>query len=140
MLALLLTIHILVAIGLVGTILVQRSEGGALGIGGSGGMGGFLAGRQTANLLTRTTAILAAIFILTSLGLARLAGETREGNRLLMQPAPVSEPATPSPTAPAPAPTPPAASPTTPAPTPAPAPAAPAPPTAPAPPAAPLAR
>ena len=101
MLALLLTIHILVAIGLVGTILVQRSEGGALGIGGSGGMGGFLAGRQTANLLTRTTAILAAIFILTSLGLARLAGETREGNRLLMQPAPVSEPATPSPAAPA---------------------------------------
>jgi preprotein translocase subunit SecG len=137
MLALLLTIHILVAIGLVGTILVQRSEGGALGIGGSGGMGGFLAGRQTANLLTRTTAILAAIFILTSLGLARLAGDTREGNRLLMEPAPVSEPATPSPAAPAPAPTPPpAASPTTPAPTPAPA----APPTAPAPPAAPLAR
>jgi preprotein translocase subunit SecG len=132
MLALLLAIHILIAIGLVGTILVQRSEGGALGIGGSGGMGGFLAGRQTANLLTRTTAILAAAFILTSLALARIAGDTRDANRLLLDPAPVSEPApTTAPVVPAPSPSPPAAPP------PAPAPAAPA---APAPPSAPLAR
>ncbi len=133
MLALLLTFHILVAIGLVGIILVQRSEGGALGIGGSGGMGGFLAGRQTANLLTRTTAVLAAVFILTSLGLARLGGDQRAGNRILMEPAPVSAPATPSPTAPTPAPTAPMAPPLAPpsATTPAPAPAAPVPPTAP---------
>ncbi len=136
MLALLLTIHILIAIGLVGTILVQRSEGGALGIGGSGGMGSFLAGRQTANLLTRMTAILAAAFILTSLALARFAGDTREGNRFLMEPPPVSGPATtPAPAGPAPSPAP-APSPS--APTPTPAPAAPAP--APAAPTAPLAR
>ncbi|MFO1153415.1 MAG: preprotein translocase subunit SecG [Rhodospirillales bacterium] len=128
MLAVLLTIHIMVAIGLVGIILVQRSEGGALGIGGSGGMGGFLAGRQTANLLTRTTAILAAVFILTSLGLARLAGDARHGSSLFTTPAPVSEPAAPAPASPA--------APTAPAPE---SPSAPAP-AAPAAPSAPIAR
>ena len=57
MITVLLVIHLLVAIGLVGVVLLQRSEGGALGIGGGGGMGGFLTGRGTANLLTRATAI-----------------------------------------------------------------------------------
>jgi preprotein translocase subunit SecG len=64
-LILLLVIHILVAISLVGVILLQKSEGGALGIGG-GGMSGFMTGRSTANLLTRATAILAALFMTTS--------------------------------------------------------------------------
>lgn len=62
----LLVIHIMVAAALVAVVLWQKSEGGALGIGGGGG-GGFLTGRGTANLLTRTTAVLAACFFLTSI-------------------------------------------------------------------------
>ncbi len=71
MVEVLLVIHLMIAIALVGVVLLQRSEGGGLGIGGGGtsggGMGGFLTGRGTANLLTRTTAILAACFMTTSL-------------------------------------------------------------------------
>ncbi|MGH7030508.1 MAG: preprotein translocase subunit SecG [Stellaceae bacterium] len=64
---LLLVLHIMIAIALVGVILLQKSEGGGLGIGGStGGMSGFMTGRSTANLLTRATAILAAAFMTTS--------------------------------------------------------------------------
>jgi preprotein translocase subunit SecG len=75
----LLVIHILLALALIGVVLLQRSEGGGLGIGGGGGgggggMSGFLTGRGTANLLTRTTAILAAGFMLTSITLTILAG------------------------------------------------------------------
>lgn len=70
----LLVIHILLAFSLIGVILLQKSEGGALGIGGGGGGGGLMTGRATANLLTKTTAVLATLFILTSLGLAILAG------------------------------------------------------------------
>jgi preprotein translocase subunit SecG len=61
----LLIIHLFIALGLVGLVLVQRSEGGALGIGGGGG--GFMSGRGTANLLTRMTAVLAAAFFATSI-------------------------------------------------------------------------
>lgn len=67
MITVLLVIHIMVAAALVAVVLWQRSEGGALGIGGGGGGGGFLTGRGTANLLTRTTAVLAACFFLTSI-------------------------------------------------------------------------
>lgn len=134
MLVFLLTVHILVAIGLVGVILVQRSEGGALGIGGSGGMGGFLAGRATANLLTRTTAVLAVVFILTSLALGKLASAERQGGGLFGQPPAASGEAPPPAGAPAPD-SPPASAPASP-------PASPetAPPAAPAQPAAPIAR
>lgn len=79
----LLVIHLIIAIALVAVVLLQRSEGGALGIGGGGGgggMSGFLTGRSTANLLTRTTAILAALFILTSLTLAKLSGGGKSGS------------------------------------------------------------
>ena len=65
----LLVIHLMVVTALVGVVLLQRSEGGALGIGGGGG---FMTSRGTANVLTRTTAILAAIFFLTSIGLSVL--------------------------------------------------------------------
>jgi len=68
----LLVIHLLIAIALVGSVLLQKSEGGALGMGG-GGMSGFMTGRSTANLLTRTTAILAALFFATSVALVLLA-------------------------------------------------------------------
>jgi preprotein translocase subunit SecG len=77
-------------------ILLQRSEGGALGIGG-GGMGGLMTGRSSANLLTRATAILAAGFITTSLLLAILATHQRAPRSILDQPAaPATEPAAPT--------------------------------------------
>ena len=62
MTAVLLIIHVLIAAALTGVILMQRSEGGALGIGG-GGPGGMMSGRGAANLLTRITMILGALFI-----------------------------------------------------------------------------
>ncbi len=71
MLQVLLVIHLLIAVALIGVVLLQRSEGGGLGIGGGGGggggMSGFLTGRGTANLLTRTTAILATCFMISSM-------------------------------------------------------------------------
>ena len=67
MTTLLLTIHLMLALALIGAVLLQRSEGGALGIGGGGGGGGFMSGRGTANLLTRTTAVLAALLMLNSI-------------------------------------------------------------------------
>jgi preprotein translocase subunit SecG len=70
----LLLIHLMIAIALVGVVLLQRSEGGALGIGGGGGGGGFMTGRSAGNALTKTTAILAACFFVTSLLLSILAG------------------------------------------------------------------
>jgi preprotein translocase subunit SecG len=70
MLILLFVIHVLIAIALVGVVLLQKSEGGALGMGG-GGMSGFMTGRSTANLLTRTTAVLAVMFFLTSILLVK---------------------------------------------------------------------
>ncbi|MEN8723138.1 MAG: preprotein translocase subunit SecG [Alphaproteobacteria bacterium] len=69
----LLVIHLLVAIALVATVLLQRSEGGALGIGGGGGGGGMMSARGAANALTKATAWLAAAFFLTSIGLTILA-------------------------------------------------------------------
>ncbi len=70
MTAVLLTIHLFVTLALIGVVLIQRSEGGGLGIGSSQGMGSFMSGRGTANLLTRTTAILATMFMALSLTLA----------------------------------------------------------------------
>src|SRR5262245_5282885 len=71
MITILLVLHLFIALGLVGLVLVQRSEGGALGIGGGGG--GFMTGRGAANLLTRMTAILAAAFFATSILLTIIA-------------------------------------------------------------------
>ena len=99
-----LVIHLLIAIGLVGAILLQKSEGGALGMGGggsggSGGMAGFMSGRAAGDLLTRTTAILATCFFLTSFVLAILSGTGRESTSILDQapatPAIPSAPTTP---------------------------------------------
>jgi preprotein translocase subunit SecG len=71
----LIVVHLLITIALIVVILIQRSEGGGLGIGGGGGtMGGFMTARGTANLLTRTTAILAGAFMLLSLVLALTVG------------------------------------------------------------------
>ena len=70
----LLVIHIMIAIALIAVVLLQRSEGGALGIGGGGG--GFMTGRSAGNALTKTTAVLAAAFFATSLTLTLLARNT----------------------------------------------------------------
>lgn len=79
-----LVVHLLLALGLIGVVLIQKSEGGGLGIGGggSGGMG-LMSARGSANLLTRTTAILAACFMVTSVVLAILAGAHREPRSIL---------------------------------------------------------
>lgn len=69
----LLVIHLIIAIALVATVLLQQSEGGALGIGG--GPGGLVTARGAANLLTRATAILATIFFITSLVLTIMANQ-----------------------------------------------------------------
>lgn len=70
----LIVVHLIIVLALVGVVLLQRSEGGGLGMGGGGGGAGFMTGRGQANVLTRTTAILAGLFFLTSLGLTILAG------------------------------------------------------------------
>ncbi|MGC2410760.1 MAG: preprotein translocase subunit SecG [Methyloceanibacter sp.] len=71
MITVLLVIHIMIAAALIAVVLLQRSEGGALGIGGGGG---FMTGRSAGNALTKTTAVLAAMFFATSLGLTMIAG------------------------------------------------------------------
>ncbi|ABC22688.1 preprotein translocase subunit SecG [Rhodospirillum rubrum] len=76
MITVILVIHLLIAIAMVTLILLQRSEGGALGIGGGGG---FMTGRQAGNVLTRTTGILAAAFMTTSMLLALLANKGEDG-------------------------------------------------------------
>jgi preprotein translocase subunit SecG len=66
----LIVIHLMIVLALVGVVLIQRSEGGGLGVGGGSG---FMSARGTANALTRTTAILATLFFITSLALGIMA-------------------------------------------------------------------
>lgn len=72
MITVILVIHLVIAIALIGVVLLQRSEGGALGI-GSGGAGSLFTSRGAANVLTRTTAILAVSFFITSVALTMIA-------------------------------------------------------------------
>ncbi len=72
MITVLLVLQAFITIALIGVVLIQRSEGGGLGLGTSQGMGSFMTGRGTANLLTRVTAILATLFMVLSLVLALL--------------------------------------------------------------------
>jgi preprotein translocase subunit SecG len=89
----LLIIHIMIALAMIGLVLLQRSEGGALGIGGGGG-GGFMTGRGAANFLTRATAGLAAAFFTTSLVLSLIASQPSRDRSILDQgPAPITQPA-----------------------------------------------
>ena len=79
----LLVVHLIVALALIGVVLLQRSEGGALGIGGGGGGGGNLfSARGVGNALTRTTAYLAVGFFLTSIALTVIA-TNRTGGSLI---------------------------------------------------------
>jgi len=87
----LLIIHILIALALIGVVLLQRSEGGALGIGG-GGAGGFMSGRGAANFLTRATAGLAVAFFATSLFLSLVATRTEAPRSILDAPTGKAQP------------------------------------------------
>ena len=89
----LLIIHLFVTLALIGVVLLQRSEGGGLGIGSSQGMGGFMSGRGTANLLTRTTAILGTAFFALSLALAILGRGTGPQRSILDVPPAATAPA-----------------------------------------------
>lgn len=96
-----LVIHLLVAIFLVGMILMQRSSGGALdGLGGGSGASSFLSARGTGNFLTKTTAVLATIFFVTSITLSIIHknGEARVSRSILDVVEPVADtvPAAPS--------------------------------------------
>ncbi len=73
----LIVIHIFVVLALIGVVLLQKSEGGALGIGGGSG---FMTTRGSGNVLTKATAILAGAFFLTSLLLSVVAGLGRQGS------------------------------------------------------------
>lgn len=76
-----LVIHLLIAMALVAVVLLQRSEGGGLGMGGGGG--GFMTGRGQSNLLTRTTAVLAAGFFTTSILLSILANTATQPTSII---------------------------------------------------------
>ncbi|MFZ1195583.1 MAG: preprotein translocase subunit SecG, partial [Pseudolabrys sp.] len=75
-----IVIHLMLVLALIGVVLLQRSEGGGLGIGSTGG---FMTSRGTANVLTRATAILAGLFFVTSLLLSILAGINRKPTSVL---------------------------------------------------------
>jgi len=94
--AILLTVHMMLALALIGVVLLQRSEGGMGGLGG-GGMSGFMTTRGSANLLTRTTRWLAGTFMLTSLVLAWLAVHAHPSQGIITTaPTPVEAPAGPA--------------------------------------------
>jgi len=98
-----IVIHLMLVIAMIGVIMLQKSEGGGLGIGSSGG---FMTSRGTANVLTRATAILAAGFFVTSLFLSWYAGHERKPASSVFGPAPSglqlggSQPQAPQPGAP----------------------------------------
>jgi preprotein translocase subunit SecG len=100
----LLVVHLMIAAGLVGVVLLQKSEGGALGMGGGGGSGGFLTGRGSANLLTRATAGLAAAFFTTSILLTIMAKQTTPAGSVFDATNPAQPPAAGAPATPGDAP------------------------------------
>jgi preprotein translocase subunit SecG len=83
-----IVIHLMIVVVLIGAVLLQKSEGGGLGMGGGAG---FMSSRGTANLLTRTTAILAVGFFATSLLLSWLAGFNRQPTSIIGTQAPTSQ-------------------------------------------------
>ena len=84
-----IVIHLMIVATLIGAVLLQKSEGGGLGVGGGAG---FMSSRGTANLLTRTTAVLAVGFFITSLFLSWLASYDRKPSSII-NPASQSQPA-----------------------------------------------
>ena len=107
LLGILLTIHIVVCIALIAVVLLQRSEGGALGMGG--GSNGFMTARGAGDLLTRTTWILGTTFFVFSLALTMLAGRERGASSVVdrmkvegIDPNSLNRPTVPTPAAPPP--------------------------------------
>src|SRR3954471_6073620 len=80
MFAFLLIVQTVVAVSLIGVILMQRSEGGGLGVGGSSS--GFMTARGAADFLTRSTSILGGTFIVLSIVMAAIAGATRQPTKI----------------------------------------------------------
>jgi preprotein translocase subunit SecG len=85
-----IVVHLMIVATLIATVLLQKSEGGGLGVGGGAG---FMSSRGTANLLTRTTAVLAVGFFMTSLLLSWLASYNRTPSSIIGSPATQSQPA-----------------------------------------------
>jgi preprotein translocase subunit SecG len=98
MLSVVIAIHLMLVLALIGVVLLQKSEGGGL----VSSTSGFMTGRGTANVLTRTTALLAAGFFLTSLALSLLAAHDREGASLIPTSGPAEQAPPPKPGAPPP--------------------------------------
>jgi|SRR5665213_1595750 preprotein translocase subunit SecG len=92
-----IVVHLMIVAVLIATVLLQKSEGGGLGMGGGAG---FMSSRGTANLLTRTTAILAVGFFVTSLFLSWIASYNRAPTSILGTPASQSQPGGATPVAP----------------------------------------
>jgi preprotein translocase subunit SecG len=89
-----IVVHLMLVAALIATVLLQKSEGGGLGMGGGAG---FMSSRGTANLLSRTTAVLAVGFFLTSLFLSWLASYDRKPSSIIpSDPASQSQPAGPA--------------------------------------------
>ena len=80
MFAFLLIVQTIIAVSLISVILMQRSEGGGLGVGGSSS--GFMTARGAADFLTRSTAVLGGMFIVLSIVMAAIAGATREPTKI----------------------------------------------------------
>jgi preprotein translocase subunit SecG len=102
----LIVAELIIAVALIIFVLLQRSEGGGLGMGSSsgGGMGGLFSPRGAADTLTRTTAVLATLFFLICIGLNLLAKSgTQQKSILETQPATTQAPLKPAAPAPAPA-------------------------------------
>ena len=97
MISVIIVIHLMLVLALIGVVMLQKSEGGGL----VSSTSGFMTGRGTANVLTRTTALLAAGFFLTSLALSWLAGLDRKPTSIIntnggvTQEAPLSAPSAP---------------------------------------------
>ena len=87
----LLIVHLLIALALIGAVLLQRSEGGALGIGGGGGGGSLFSSRGVGNALTRTTAMLAAAFTVTSIILTLMVTRAGPGGSIIGGDAPPAQ-------------------------------------------------
>jgi len=85
-----IVVHLMIVAVMIGAVLLQKSEGGGLGMGGGAG---FMSSRGTANLLTRTTAVLAVGFFVTSLFLSWYAGYDRKPASIIGQPASQTQPA-----------------------------------------------
>ena len=96
MLTVIIVIHLMLVVAMVGVVLLQKSEGGGF----VSSTSGFMTGRGTANVLTRTTALLAVGFFVTSLTLSWLAGLGRKPASIINTGAPATQQAPGAPTAP----------------------------------------